>query len=181
MNLKRLVLLGSLLLFTLAFLTGCMESYTSFIIYENGTADVTFTLIADLYMAAEESEVITYSLRSSIMELQTGYTYEKEIRTVDDYDYVYHTFQSKGPVDITNHEYITFVQNNDGTYSFIMDIPKMVESVTEDTDSLMFSVDITLPGEIIEANTTYIEGRRAVWSIYKSDLTEDLVLKAIAK
>ena len=181
MNLKKLVLLGVLLVFTFTFLTGCMESYTSFIIHEDGTADVVFALIADKAMAGEESDVIAYGLRSSIIEMQAEYTYKKEIRTIEYSDYVYHIFQSKNPVDITNHEYITLIQNDDSTYNFKMEIPRMVESVSEGSDSLMFTIDITLPREIDMANTTNTDGREAIWRIYKSDLTESLTLKAITK
>jgi len=103
MTIKKILILGAILILTLGCLTGCMESYTSFDIDESGMADVTFVLVADKIMAGEESNVISYGLRSSIIELQKNYTHHQDVRRVNYTNYTYQIFESKEPVDISQH------------------------------------------------------------------------------
>jgi hypothetical protein len=182
MTIKKILILGAILILTLGCLTGCMESYTSFDIDESGMADVTFVLVADKIMAGEESNVISYGLRSSIIELQKNYTHHQDVRRVNYTNYTYQIFESKEPVDISQHEFIDFTKNEDGSYRFVMEIPKLVEETSEeDKDTLMFTVNIKLPKDIDMANTTETDNNEATWYIYKNNLAKGLTLKAITK
>lgn len=181
MRTKKLIFFIFVPIIIAFFLTGCMESYTSFEIHEDGTADVIFALVADEIMAGEESDMIAFGLLNNILELQTNYEYSREVDTIDYSDYVYQIFASKTPVDITSHRFITFTKKDDGTYEFLLEFPALIDSIEEDSDSLVFTLDVSLPREIDMANSTDVEGNRVIWYVYKKDLVKGVTLKAYTK
>lgn len=178
---KKWLVLSGVLILTVAFLTGCIETHTYFKIDKNGMARIRFALIADQLLGGDESEIISYGLRNSILELQKDYVYSRKIITINNINYVYHIYETKAPVDINQHKYINFTRDNNH-YRFELEIPRLVEKVDEtDKDTLLFEISATLPGEIDMANSINTKGDTVTWSIYKKELVQGLTLKAITK
>jgi hypothetical protein len=178
---KKKYFLVILFLVLVMFLSGCVESITSFSIHEDGQADVEFLIVADKIMAGDEVNVFVWCLTNSFPELQNNYEFEKEMREINYFDYLIYTFQSKKTFDINSNKFAEFKREGD-KYSFKLEIPPLIEKIDEgNEDDLMFTIKVSLPKEIDMANSQMIEGDSVTWKITKLNLVKGVELKAFTK
>ncbi len=177
---KKLIILF-LIIPVVLILTGCFEMETSLNIGDEGETDVTLMIRADKHMAGDELNIYTWGLINSIPQLKDNYEITKEERTIDYSSYSYYIFESKQPIDINDNENIVFEEDN-GSYQFRMEIPGLIDEVTEDNkDDLAYTFVVTLPEEIDMANSRKVDGNKVQWEIYYSDLVKGTTLKAMTK
>ena len=177
---KKLLLLTLLVVMMLA-LTGCFEMESTFKIDSNGKADVKLVIRADDIMAGDELSIYGWGLINTFPELRENYTITKEERTVNYTTYLYYIFETKEPIDISRNENITFKKDGE-QYIFKMDIPPLVDTVSEDTkDTLAFTFTVHFPEEIDMANSRNVHGNQVSWKVYYEDLLEGTTLKAYTK
>ena len=177
---KKLIVLAIFILMAGLF-SGCVESVTSFCIYEDGQAHIDFMIVADEIMAGDEINIFVWCLTNSFPELQNNYVLEKEIREINYSDYLIYTFKSKETFDINSNEFVEFKKEDD-KYSFKLKIPSLIEKVDEgNEDDLMFTIKVFLPKKIDMANSQMIEGDSVTWKITKLDLVKGIELKAFTE
>lgn len=180
----RKLVLTLVIVFFLSVLMGCTEfqTQTFFDIDENGEMRIKIVLKADKVMTGNQAKTFVWGLINAIPELQNNYTLTKEVKTIDYSDYLFYTFESRERISVEKNRNITFTQDEGGTYRFELKIPALLSEISEsEKDIRAYTISVTLPKEIDLANTQYVEGRTAKWTIYYHNLIEGTKLKASTK
>ena len=115
---------------------------------------------------------------------EVNLNYEKTIESVqkDFQSYLEINFEQKNTIELADSDYFTFEKKQDGTFEFIAEIPKILDSVTEDSkNDIVIRFSVILPAEIDMANSTRVDGNMVSWSINKEDLTSPTTLRAFTK
>jgi len=179
-KLSLFLLIGFLILA----LTGCSQisTQTSFDLNEEGKMDIEINLRAAKMMAGNQAQTFIWGLLNSVPELQNNYTLTQETKTIDYSDYVLYTFNTKGRIDVTEHDYITFSESTDGSYRFELEIPTLLSEVSEsERDTRAFTISVALPKAIDMSNSRDVSENTATWAIYYHELTSPTTLKAMTK
>ncbi len=178
---KRMMLMLIILILPLV-LSGCYEIESTLVINEEGMADVTVEMLADEAMAGEEAAGVARQLDLMIPEININYEMDEEIFQEDFMEYRRVTFSSKSPVDIQDTDYHEITQNEDGSFEFVMNIPSMEGTVSEEEeDDTAMTFTLKMPREISMANTTNVEDNTASWSLTQGELTTETELQAITE
>ena len=178
---SKKIILALIIISTLFLLTGCYNSETTFIIDENGKAEIEFMAQADEIMAGDEMNVAMWGLINSFPELEQNYEITQRRETKNYSDYLIYEFESLGDYDINSMKNIEFTQE-DGTYNFEMEIPPLVSEANEDNkNDVMFTINLELPAEIDMANTSSYEGNTVSWKITRENLVKGVRIRAFTK
>ena len=171
---KWLILMG---LLAMAFaLSGCFYTEQDMVINPEGKAVVSVTFWFDKTFAGDEGAMAVQGLLFAFPELQTNYTMVKGEEGGD----VGYTFKAKQKVDINQNRYINFKKREDGSYSFVAEIPKSIEEESESNKKVLV-VKVSLPTEIEMANSLSYRDRTVEWELRENDFTRDIVLKAFTR
>lgn len=175
------IVLALLLVSILFLLTGCYNSETTFIIDENGNANIEFMAQADEIMAGDEMNVAMWGLINSFPELEKNYEITQRVETKNYSDYLIYEFESLGNYEINDLKNIEFTKDGE-IYNFEMEIPPLVSESTEDNkDDVMFTINVELPAEIDMANTSSYEGNKVSWNITRENLVKGVRIRAFTK
>lgn len=171
---KWLVLMGFL---GMAFvLSGCFYTEQKMVIDPEGKADISVTFWFDKTFAGNEGAMAVQGLLWAFPELQTNY----EIVEGEEGGDLGYTFRAKQQTDINQNRYISFTKREDGSYSFVAEIPKSVQEESEQNRKVLV-VKVSLPGEVEIANSLNYEDRTVEWELRENDFTRDIILKAFTK
>lgn len=157
-------------------LSGCFYTEQDMVIDPEGKAVVSVTLWFDKTFAGDEGALAVQGLLFAFPELQTNYTMVKGEKEGD----VGYTFKVKQKVDINQNRYINFTQREDGSYSFVAEIPKSLQEESEQNKKVLV-VKVSLPTEIEMANSLNYRNRTVEWELRENDFTRDITLKAFTR
>lgn len=159
-------------------LSGCFFCEQTLIISPDGKADVKVEFWFDKIQAGDRGSIAIQELHYLFPELQDYEVIEAE-KDIGYTTYIGYRFQAKD-VDINENQYVDFMKKNDGSYSLVIRIPKVVEKKKEKNDKVL-TIKATMPAEIDMANTMNYEGRTVEWELRTNDFTRDITLKVFTK
>ena len=165
-----------------AIFSGCIQSSQEIVIDEDGMALVNFSAIADKTQAGSEISQLSWQVQQLIPELNTNYesrnyTFEEEYT-----EYIVYEWTAKRKVPATDIRGATWTAKN-GSYEFGLSIDQVFnpEEVLEaDKNDVAMTITLTMPDEITFANTPFVDGKTARWTLTKDLLSQNnTMLRAI--
>jgi len=156
-------------------LSGCFYTEQEMVISPEGKASVSVTFWFDKYVG-DEGKMAVQGLLFAFPELQTNYAMTPSTKEGK----VGYTFLPLQLTDVNQSRYISFTQREDGSYSFVAEIPQSIEEKSEQNKKVLV-VRVSLPAEIEMANSLNYEDRTVEWELRENDFTRDIVLKAFTK
>ncbi|MEJ6949426.1 hypothetical protein [Natronospora cellulosivora (SeqCode)] len=178
---KKIVFLVLLLIMSIV-LVGCYEVDGTLVLNEDGEGIPIINIVADEIMGGDEARILAWQIDFLFPEVNLNY--EKTIESVqkDFQSYLEINFEQENTIDLADSDYFNFEKKQDGTFEFIAEIPKILDSVTEDSkNDIVIRFSVILPAEIDMANSTRVDGQMVSWSISKEDLTSPTTLRAFTK
>ncbi len=175
---------ASLLAFVLCtvILSGCIQSSQDIVIDEEGMASVNFSAIADKSQAGSEISQLTWQVQQLIPELNTNYESRNYTFEEDYTEYMVYEWTAKKKVPVTDIRGATWKAEN-GSYEFHLSLERVFspgEIVEADKNDVVMTITLTMPEEILTANTPFVEGDTARWTITKELLSQNnTILMAI--
>lgn len=80
-----------------------------------------------------------------------------------------------------NTSAMSFSKRHDGSFAFGSTIEKLWDDEPDDEDDVALELTVKMPGNIVTANATSVNGITAKWVITHAQLTEELSLEAITE
>ncbi len=158
---------------------GCYDLEGGLIFSPDGMAQAVIEVKADEYSGGEEARILAWQIDFLFPEVNMSYNLDHTMLEEDWYEYIVITWEMEEAMDLSLSEYFTFEERDDGSYEFIADIPKVLESVQQDMrNETAVSFFVEMPKEIDMANTPHMEGNRARWIISHEMLTSPTTLRA---
>jgi hypothetical protein len=165
-----------------AIFSGCIQSSQEIVIDEDGMALVNFSAIADKSQAGSEISQLTWQVQQLIPELNTNYesrnyTFEEEYT-----EYAVYEWTAKNNVPVNDIRGASWKAEN-GSYEFQLSLDLVFspeEIVEADKNDVVMTITLTMPDEITFANTPFVEGDTARWTLTKELLSQNnTILRAI--
>jgi hypothetical protein len=167
-----------------AIFSGCIQSSQDIAIDEEGNAFVNFSAIADKSQAGSELSQLSWQVQQLIPELNTNYESRNYTFEEDYTEYMVYEWTAKKKVPVTDIRGATWKAEN-GSYEFQLYLDRVFspeEIVEADKNDVVMTITLTMPKEIIIANTPFVEGDMARWTITKELLSQNnTVLRAITE
>lgn len=158
---------------------GCYDLEGGLIFTSDGMAEAVIEMQVDKYSGGEEARILAWQIDFLFPEVNMNYNLDHAIIEEDWYEYLVINWEMKGEMDLSLSEYFSFEERDDGSYEFIANIPKVLESVQQDMrNETALSFFVEMPKEIDMANTPHMEGNRARWVISNEMLTSPTTLRA---
>jgi len=165
-----------------AIFSGCIQSSQEIVIDEEGMAVVNFSAIADKSQAGSEISQLTWQVQQLIPELNTNYESRNYTFEEDYTEYIIYEWIAKRKVPVNDIRGATWTAKN-GSYEFGLSLDRVFgpeEIVEADKNDVVMTITLTMPDEITFANTPFVEGDTARWTLTKELLSQNnTVLRAI--
>lgn len=179
--LRRRVLF-SLILVVFFFSGGCYDLEGGLVFTEDGMAQVVVGVMADEIMGGDEARILAWQIDFLFPEVNLNYTRSISTRREDFSSYLTILWEMDGEIDLSESDYFSMKQRDDGTYEFTAQFPPILESVSaESKEDIALVFFVVLPGQIDMANTPHIDGSFVEWKISKEMLTKPVNLRAFTK
>lgn len=166
---------------TAVIFSGCIQSSQEIIIDEGGMALVNFSAVADNSQAGSELSQLSWQVQQLIPELNTNYDSSSRTFEEDYTEYIVYEWTAKKTVPVTDIRGATWKAEN-GSYEFALSLDRIFdpeEIVGSEKNEVVMTIALKMPGDIIIANTPFVEGDTARWMITKELLSQnDTVLIA---
>jgi len=183
LNFKKTVSILAVVL-CVAIFSGCIESTQDIVIDEEGMALVNFSAIADKSQAGSELSQLSWQVQQLIPELNTNYESSNYTFEEDYTEYMVYEWTAKGKVPVTDIKGASWKEVN-GSYEFQLSLDRVFspeEILEADKNDVVMTFTLTMPEEIFVANTPFVEGDTAKWTITKELLSQNnTVLRAITE
>ena len=165
-----------------AIFSGCIQSSQEIVIDEDGMALVNFSAIADKSQAGSEITQLTWQVQQLIPELNTNYESRNYTFEEDYTEYIVYEWTAKRNVPVSDIRGASWTAKN-GSYDFELSLDRVFspEDVVEaDKNDVVMTITLTMPDEITFANTPFVEGDTARWTLTKELLSQNnTILRAI--
>ena len=160
-----------ILIMIMILIAGCYEASLELDFDEEGSMKIESEIIGGTYATRDDMNKAFWQLKIIFPELDLNYYTRREGKN---FRFIRH--------DPISHQEINIIewQEEDGTYTFEMEIPA-IYGEEEDSDDLFLDIVVIMPADIDMANTTNVEDNRARWSIRERDLHKDITLRAFTE
>jgi len=158
-----LIVIGLLLI-----IQGCYETSLELNFNEEGFTPVKIRIEGGTYAGSDDISFTYWQIKSAIPEVSKNYWTTKERRTI--------VLERKEPINVQDLDWVELTEKN-GVFEFIGTFPKIIDSPS-DSDDIFLILTVTLPKEIDMANTTNVDGNKAVWVLRKRDVHRAQTLRA---
>jgi len=164
--------------------SGCIQSSQEIVIDEDGMALVNFSAIADKSQAGSELSQLSWQVEQLIPELNTNYESSNYTFEEDYTEYMVYEWTAKGKVPVTDIKGASWKEVN-GSYEFQLSLDRVFspeEILEADKNDVVMTFTLTMPEEIFVANTPFVKGDTAKWTITRELLSQNnTVLRAITE
>jgi hypothetical protein len=178
------IILALFLVVLCAAFTGCIQSNQKIVVDEEGMAMINFSASADKSQAGEELTQFAWEIQQLIPELNTNYEHRNYTYQEGFTEYMVYEWSAKEKIPVTDIKGVSWKASN-GTYEFMLELDRLfdLQEIDEsERDEVVMKIELTMPKAIYIANTPYVEGDTAEWSITKDLLARnDTILKAVTE
>jgi hypothetical protein len=181
-NFRMIAALFSVLLCALA-LSGCIETSETIVVDHEGMALVNFSAKAEATSGAESLAQLAWQLEQMMPQLNNEYERQSYIVTEDYTDYLVYEWRAKNKIPVDEIKGASWIADN-GSYEFRMNLEKLYDPAHLNESSfeeVVMDIQVTMPEPIEIANTPFVEGETASWTITKEMLLKNNTLRAITK